>query len=476
MKTVWMIPLIGLVVFTPVIHADSFGFYFRNGGFGMGMEFGNYDYYDRYSPGFYDYSEIDFRAALSPYGNWEYMDDFDSYVWIPYVDYSWRPYSNGTWVYSSYGWTWVAYEPWGWIPHHYGRWFMHPYVGWIWIPGYTWAPAHVRWGYTNGYYAWAPMPPDHCRFYVNYTFNYYDQRDYNYYNHYNRRDRRHSDRYYDRSAHWYGRSNEFDRSSERWIPNEAWNVVRENDFLAEDYGAVSIPAERASAIIQSGDFRAAPRAPEVSKIESTTGRRVERIKVDEVTKRLPTGEKIKVVQPVGVLETRKSNVEKVNRKFRELGKENEVMQPKRDIQKRERNLKRDSQPNQSLNRPDSRDPQPLNPRSDREPIQKPQQHRNRPSDRDRRDVRPESSRPQSIENRNDREPVRSNPVEPQERPNVRPKGQPQGQPAPQSQDDKNVKGKPQPVKKNGKEKPATVDEQKKDKDEDNRNAKPLQLN
>jgi len=156
---------VALFFAAPATRADSFGFYFRSNGFGIGLDFGNYDYYDRYSPGFYDESEVDFYVALEPYGNWVYLGDFGGYVWTPNVSVSWRPYTHGSWSYTSYGWNWVAYEPWGWIPHHYGRWFFHPDYNWIWIPGYEWGPAHVTWAYTNGHYAWAPLPPRHCRYY-----------------------------------------------------------------------------------------------------------------------------------------------------------------------------------------------------------------------------------------------------------------------------------------------------------------------
>lgn len=493
MKKCAMVMLISLIALVPEINADSFGFYYRSNGFGMGMEFGDYDYYDRYSPGFYDYTEIDFRTALSPYGNWEYLDDFDDYVWIPYVDFSWRPYSNGNWVYSSYGWMWVAYEPWGWIPHHYGRWFMHPFIGWIWIPGYTWAPAHVQWGYYSGHYAWAPLPPDHCRFYAQYNVNYYNHRDYSHYNRYDRR-QHHND--YDRSAHWYGRSNDYERSTERWIPNNAWNVVRENDFLSTNSNSVGLSQDRANALIGSGEFKVGPRAPEVSRIESNLGRKVERVKVDEVTKRLPSGERIKVVQPVNVLETRKSEVETVNRQFRELKKENRAME-----ETRQRNRKKDMP--RSEQRPQSLQPsgQPESQRIDR-PQQKPQDlqettqpNLNRPRDeqRVRPDSKPQQNTPQSLNRPNNEKPQSINRPEnerpqsinrPSQQSREIPSGRPNqsvnpNEPKPVKPGQKPAtvdatKDKDKPVKKGKQTKPETVDDKK--DDDDNKNANPLRLN
>ena len=135
MKRLAFLAILSVLTAIPIMtKADSFGFYYRSDGFGMGMNFGHYDYYDRYAPGFYEQNNIDFYNALDPYGYWEYLDDFDGYIWIPRVSVDWRPYSYGSWIFTSHGWTWVAYEPWGWIPHHYGRWFFHNARGWLWVP------------------------------------------------------------------------------------------------------------------------------------------------------------------------------------------------------------------------------------------------------------------------------------------------------------------------------------------------------
>jgi hypothetical protein len=33
-------------------------------------------------------------------------------------------------------------------------------LGWVWVPGTRWAPAWVSWRSGDGYYGWAPLPPD----------------------------------------------------------------------------------------------------------------------------------------------------------------------------------------------------------------------------------------------------------------------------------------------------------------------------
>lgn len=115
--------------------------------------------YTSYDAGTEDTDQV-FYDDLSPYGQWINDPDY-GYVWQPNVDTDFRPYyTNGSWVYSDdYGWTWDSGYSWGWAPFHYGRWFYDDYYGWLWAPGDEWAPAWVTWGQTDGYYAWAPMPP-----------------------------------------------------------------------------------------------------------------------------------------------------------------------------------------------------------------------------------------------------------------------------------------------------------------------------
>lgn len=100
-----------------------------------------------------------FWDALSPYGDWLWVDPW-GWVWTPWdVEPGWRPYTDGHWVWTHLGWTWVSDRPWGWAPFHYGRWDYHPHHGWLWIPDTVWAPAWVAWRTGNGWVGWAPLPP-----------------------------------------------------------------------------------------------------------------------------------------------------------------------------------------------------------------------------------------------------------------------------------------------------------------------------
>lgn len=101
----------------------------------------------------------DFYDALTPYGDWVFVEDYD-YCWQPRVDPDWRPYTNGSWVYTDAGWTWSSDEEWGWATDHYGRWMLAKDYGWLWVPGFEWAPAWVSWRKGNDYVGWAPLPPE----------------------------------------------------------------------------------------------------------------------------------------------------------------------------------------------------------------------------------------------------------------------------------------------------------------------------
>lgn len=97
-----------------------------------------------------------YAGTLDRYGAWRY-EQSHGYVWYPRVDVGWRPYYQGRWAtLPAYGWTWVGNDPWAWPTHHYGRWGISAGV-WFWIPGRTWAPAWVSWGYAPGYVSWCPL-------------------------------------------------------------------------------------------------------------------------------------------------------------------------------------------------------------------------------------------------------------------------------------------------------------------------------
>jgi hypothetical protein len=97
-----------------------------------------------------------YAPAFDTYGSWRHEPAY-GYVWYPRVQAGWRPYYHGRWVsLRPYGWTWIAHDPWGWPTHHYGRWGISA-GAWFWIPGRSWAPAWVSWGYAPGYVSWCPL-------------------------------------------------------------------------------------------------------------------------------------------------------------------------------------------------------------------------------------------------------------------------------------------------------------------------------
>ncbi len=101
-----------------------------------------------------------FYDQLSNQGSWIQTDNYGT-VFQPNVsDPNWAPYTQGHWVYTDQGWAWDSDEPWGWATYHYGRWVNLDGVGWVWVPGYQWAPAWVSWRSGDGYYGWAPLPPE----------------------------------------------------------------------------------------------------------------------------------------------------------------------------------------------------------------------------------------------------------------------------------------------------------------------------
>jgi hypothetical protein len=90
------------------------------------------------------------------YGSWQH-EPTHGYVWYPTVAVSWRPYYHGRWTsLRPYGWVWVGTDRWSWATHHYGRWGISA-GRWFWIPGRTWGPAWVSWGYSPDYVSWCPL-------------------------------------------------------------------------------------------------------------------------------------------------------------------------------------------------------------------------------------------------------------------------------------------------------------------------------
>jgi hypothetical protein len=100
-----------------------------------------------------------FYSTLGPHGSWGVSGQYGR-VWRPAVEApGWNPYSDGHWVYTDVGWTWVSDYEWGAIPYHYGTWVTDPDLGWVWVPGYIWAPSWVVFRTGPGYIGWAPVSP-----------------------------------------------------------------------------------------------------------------------------------------------------------------------------------------------------------------------------------------------------------------------------------------------------------------------------
>lgn len=95
------------------------------------------------------------------YSSVSFADEEFLFIWKPNVESSWKPYLNGKWEYTDRGWLWVSYDKWGNQTYNYGRWWNSPKYGWVWLPGYTWAPAWVRWKVANdgNHLGWVALSP-----------------------------------------------------------------------------------------------------------------------------------------------------------------------------------------------------------------------------------------------------------------------------------------------------------------------------
>jgi len=101
-----------------------------------------------------------FYDALQDYGDWVLIEPY-GYLFRPRVAFhDWRPYDSGFWAPTdAYGWVWISNEPFGWATYHYGRWAYDEFQGWVWKPGVEWAPAWVGWRANDQYVGWAPLDP-----------------------------------------------------------------------------------------------------------------------------------------------------------------------------------------------------------------------------------------------------------------------------------------------------------------------------
>lgn len=96
----------------------------------------------------------------SQYGEWLW-DDLYGYVWrTDFNDYypggTWQPYYFGQWREANGQLFWVPVEKWGWVPYHLGLWVWNKKRGWLWIPGSSFSPAWVSWGFLGEYCMWKP--------------------------------------------------------------------------------------------------------------------------------------------------------------------------------------------------------------------------------------------------------------------------------------------------------------------------------
>lgn len=96
-------------------------------------------------------------AVLDAYGIWLDVAGLGR-VWQPTVATGWQPFTDGCWAWTDRGWLWVSDEPYAWVVYHYGYWDRWGAAGWVWVPGYEWSPARVRWIAGDDVIGWAPMP------------------------------------------------------------------------------------------------------------------------------------------------------------------------------------------------------------------------------------------------------------------------------------------------------------------------------
>lgn len=93
------------------------------------------------------------------YSSAYYADEEMLFIWKPSVENGWKPYMNGKWEYTDHGWLWISSDKWGNSTYNYGRWWNSPKYGWVWLPGYTWAPAWVKWKVAGNHFGWTALTP-----------------------------------------------------------------------------------------------------------------------------------------------------------------------------------------------------------------------------------------------------------------------------------------------------------------------------
>jgi hypothetical protein len=105
---------------------------------------------------------IDFRAELSPYGEWIVVAPYGR-LWHPnprVVGEKFVPYfTGGQWVLGKEGWSFKSKWAWGDFVFHYGRWVYVADLDWLWSMDPTYGLAFVNWKSGDTYVGWAPIPP-----------------------------------------------------------------------------------------------------------------------------------------------------------------------------------------------------------------------------------------------------------------------------------------------------------------------------
>ena len=185
---------------------------------------------------------------LNNYGEWVHISPYGD-CWRPYVVADWMPFDNGYWVNADAGWTWVSYEPFGWIVYHYGYWYDDPFYGWVWMPSDNdWSPARVDWITYDNYIGWAPLPPPGVVY----------------------------------GSPWESRATRY------------WDVVRIEDFDKEDVGTYRVENPLRNTM---GGREVSHRPPIRKIIETTTGRSINPIRIQQENVKIQKRELMKINLP-----------------------------------------------------------------------------------------------------------------------------------------------------------------------------------
>jgi hypothetical protein len=106
--------------------------------------------------------QIDFKAELSPYGEWIVVAPYGR-LWHPsprVVGEKFVPYfTGGQWQLTPKGWSFESKWDWGKFVFHYGRWVYVADLDWLWSMDPAYGLAWVNWKSGDTYVGWSPIPP-----------------------------------------------------------------------------------------------------------------------------------------------------------------------------------------------------------------------------------------------------------------------------------------------------------------------------